>query len=201
MTLNSSVNGDATNGGFIAFSSGSIYFINCKFDGSFEGNNCHLNGGFVGWNDGQNNVTIDNSLFAPDHISTKFDGCETWIRKYNGVTASVKNSYATREYNDQLSTTLIDGKTFMVLRSSDGWQKFIDAVKNDGSTNAILEARGAKTGLITTRGFRDLLEIGRQKRPDAGIPDRLRRAGLRQAAVSGRGSAGRKIEIDKHRFF
>ena len=34
------------------------------------------------------------------------------------------------------------------------------------ATNAILEARGAKTGLITTGGFRDLLEIGRQKRPD-----------------------------------
>lgn len=34
------------------------------------------------------------------------------------------------------------------------------------ATNAILEARGAKTGLLTTKGFRDLLEIGRQKRPD-----------------------------------
>jgi len=34
------------------------------------------------------------------------------------------------------------------------------------ATNAILEGRGARTGLITTRGFRDLLEIGRQKRPD-----------------------------------
>jgi len=34
------------------------------------------------------------------------------------------------------------------------------------ATNAILEGRGAKTGLITTGGFRDLLEIGRQKRPD-----------------------------------
>ncbi len=33
------------------------------------------------------------------------------------------------------------------------------------ATNAILEGRGAKTALITTRGFRDLLEIGRQKRP------------------------------------
>ena len=150
MTLNSSVNGDATNGGFIAFSSGSIYFINCKFDGSFEGANCYLNGGFVGWNDEQNNVTIDNSLFAPDHISTKFDGCETWIRKYNDVTASVKNSYATREYNDQLSTTLIDGKTFMVLRGSDGWQKFIDAVKNDGSTNAILEADITVSEMVAT---------------------------------------------------
>ncbi len=34
------------------------------------------------------------------------------------------------------------------------------------ATNAILEGRGAKTSLVTTKGFRDLLEIGRQKRPD-----------------------------------
>jgi len=34
------------------------------------------------------------------------------------------------------------------------------------ATNAILERKGAKTALITTRGFRDLLFIGRQNRPD-----------------------------------
>lgn len=34
------------------------------------------------------------------------------------------------------------------------------------ATNAILEGRGARTALVTTKGFRDLLEIGRQKRPD-----------------------------------
>ena len=34
------------------------------------------------------------------------------------------------------------------------------------ATNALLEKRGARTALITTRGFRDLLEIARQKRPD-----------------------------------
>lgn len=33
------------------------------------------------------------------------------------------------------------------------------------ATNALLERKGALTGLITTEGFRDLLEIGRQKRP------------------------------------
>ena len=32
-------------------------------------------------------------------------------------------------------------------------------------TNALLERKGAPTGLITTAGFRDLLEIARQKRP------------------------------------
>jgi N-methylhydantoinase A len=33
-------------------------------------------------------------------------------------------------------------------------------------TNALIELKGARTGLVTTDGFRDLLEIGRQKRPD-----------------------------------
>jgi N-methylhydantoinase A len=33
-------------------------------------------------------------------------------------------------------------------------------------TNALIQHRGVKTGLITSDGFRDLLEIGRQKRPD-----------------------------------
>lgn len=33
------------------------------------------------------------------------------------------------------------------------------------ATNALIELRGVKSGLIVTDGFRDLLEIGRQKRP------------------------------------
>jgi N-methylhydantoinase A len=46
------------------------------------------------------------------------------------------------------------------------------------STNALLEADGAKTALVTTEGFRDVLEIGRQDRPalydlDAEKPDPL----------------------------
>ena len=34
------------------------------------------------------------------------------------------------------------------------------------TTNAVLERRLAKTGLITTRGFRDVLELGRRTRPE-----------------------------------
>lgn len=34
------------------------------------------------------------------------------------------------------------------------------------ATNALLERKGAKTALITTRGARDVIEIGRQIRPD-----------------------------------
>lgn len=33
-------------------------------------------------------------------------------------------------------------------------------------SNTILQRKGAKTGLITTRGFRDVLEIGRIRMPD-----------------------------------
>ena len=33
------------------------------------------------------------------------------------------------------------------------------------ATNAVLERKGVRTGLITTAGFRDVLEIGRQTRP------------------------------------
>lgn len=38
-------------------------------------------------------------------------------------------------------------------------------------TNALIERAGAKTGLITTEGFRDVLEIARVERPDAGLYD------------------------------
>ena len=68
-------------------------------------------------------------------------------------------------------------------------------------TNALIQHRGAKTGLITTDGFRDLLEIGRQKRPDLydlftekppvlvtrdlrlGVPERLRHDGTVQTPL------------------
>jgi N-methylhydantoinase A len=32
------------------------------------------------------------------------------------------------------------------------------------ATNAVLERKGARTGLITTKGFADILTIGRQQR-------------------------------------
>ena len=74
------------------------------------------------------------------------------------------------------------------------------------ATNALIQHRGAATGLITTEGFRDLLEIGRQRRPHLydlqcdkppllvtrhlriGVPERLRHDGrietpLDEAAV------------------
>lgn len=69
------------------------------------------------------------------------------------------------------------------------------------ATNALIELRGVKTGLIVTNGFRDLLEIGRQKRPNlydmmaekpetlvsrdlrVGVPERLRADGSVDVAL------------------
>ena len=34
------------------------------------------------------------------------------------------------------------------------------------ATNAVLEGRGARAGMITNEGFRDVLHIGRHQRPD-----------------------------------
>jgi N-methylhydantoinase A len=56
------------------------------------------------------------------------------------------------------------------------------------ATNALLQRRGARTGLITTSGFRDVLEIGRQARPrlfdfDAARPPPLVPRPLRQEVL------------------
>src|SRR4051794_12964726 len=49
-------------------------------------------------------------------------------------------------------------------------------------TNALLEERGARTALIATRGFADVLDIGRQNRPSLYHPCRARPAALVGAA-------------------
>ena len=55
-----------------------------------------------------------------------------------------------------------------VIQKSNVSPKAIDAFFH-GTTviiNALTERKGGKTGLITTKGFRDVLEIGRANRPD-----------------------------------
>ena len=132
VTINSSVNGEATNGGFVAVMSGTVTIRNCKFDGSFEGSNCSHNGGFVGWANSGSNLTIENSVFAPDHITTKFAECQTWVRKADNVKLSNVNSYATSEY-----------KPYITIRSASDWNKFrtmVGDAKNGYDVDAVLQA-------------------------------------------------------------
>lgn len=62
-------------------------------------------------------------------------------------------------------------------------------------TNALLQRRGARTALVTTKGFEDVLEIGRQARPELYnlnaikpsplVPDKLRFGANERVAASG----------------
>ncbi len=68
-------------------------------------------------------------------------------------------------------------------------------------TNALIERKGAKVGLITTAGFRDVLEIARIERPDAGLydmnvdlPDPLVPRYLRLGVVERIGADGSVVE-------
>jgi N-methylhydantoinase A len=51
------------------------------------------------------------------------------------------------------------------------------------ATNALLEERGARTALLTTEGFTDVLELARQTRPELYRPCRARPAPLVQAEL------------------
>ena len=134
MTINSGVNGEATNGGFIGIikPSSRVIIRTSEFDGSFTGDNCHSNGGFVGWTDGGSHVIIDNCLFAPTTIRTKTTNCETWTRNSKNITLTLSNSYAVTEYS-----------AFIIIRNADDWHKFavmINGAVNQYDVNAVLDA-------------------------------------------------------------
>ena len=140
VTIKSSYNGATDNGGFIGRQSGATVIINnCKFDGAFEGENSAENGGFVGWVARGSTLSINNSLFAPDHLTTKGDKCDTWaVLDNQDVTYSVVNSYATREFS---STVLIS--------NADDWTTFrnkVEEAKGQYDVNAILTADITVTG-------------------------------------------------------
>ncbi|MGB2200831.1 MAG: hydantoinase/oxoprolinase N-terminal domain-containing protein, partial [Pseudooceanicola atlanticus] len=68
--------------------------------------------------------------------------------------------------------TTLDNQAHGVLAALDAAE--VDAAALDlivhgttTTTNAVLERQLCKTGLITTRGFRDVLELGRRTRPNA----------------------------------
>jgi len=68
--------------------------------------------------------------------------------------------------------TTLDNQAFGVVRAleSTGFDiGDIDLIVHGTTTttNAVLERRLARTGMITTRGFRDVIELGRRTRPNA----------------------------------
>ncbi|TIU11350.1 MAG: hydantoinase/oxoprolinase family protein, partial [Mesorhizobium sp.] len=68
--------------------------------------------------------------------------------------------------------TTIDNQAFGVVSALGATGFPVDGIDlivhgTTTTTNAVLERRLAKTGMITTRGFRDVIELGRRTRPQA----------------------------------
>ena len=142
--LNSTIDGDATNGGFIAIvnTGANVMFRNCMFDGIFEGDNCYANGGYVGYTNAP--VSIDNCVFAPDRIATKLQNCATWARLGSGSCKSA-NSYAIMEYS-----------SYIIIRSAEDWSKFVTMVEeaaNGNDVDALLDADISLSGYKSIAGY------------------------------------------------
>ncbi|WP_303149877.1 hydantoinase/oxoprolinase family protein [uncultured Cloacibacillus sp.] len=83
------------------------------------------------------------------------------------------NSETGRYYTYKLSSTLQDQSLAIANGTKETLELYgvpVSEIEYFGhgttvATNMIIERKGAKTALITTKGFRDLLEIGRQTRP------------------------------------
>ena len=148
VVINSSYNGAIDNGGFIAClgDDGKAVIRNSKFDGSFEGGKSHHNGGFIGYCQNGSTAIIDNSLFAPDHISTALTSCQTWARG-DGHTLNVTNSFATREYTSRVIIyNATDWHTFAVMVNDARGQYDVDAVLAADITTS--EHVGVTTGAV-----------------------------------------------------
>ncbi len=128
VTLKGTMNGEGTLAGFVGrVSKTNVMISNCKFDGSFEGANSYGNGGFISWVDEESSATIENCLFAPNHINTKFDECRTWARQDNRGSVTVSNCYATKEYSVFIIRTSADWDTFRKMINDAKGEYWVDA--------------------------------------------------------------------------
>ena len=125
------------------------------------------------------------------------------------------NSETGRYYTYKLSSTLQDQSLAIANGTKETLELYgvpVSEIEYFGhgttvATNMIIERKGAKTALITTKGFRDLLEIGRQTRPSLynimeDKPETLVKRSLRKEIserVTAKGDILRDVDRDKVR--
>lgn len=108
--------------------------------------------------------TVKFDTHSPLHLGIDIGGTFSDIVIYDTVN---KEIYAHKElttYDDPARGVLEGIDKMMAEHQLSGCR--VERVTHATTlfTNALLERRGAKTGLITTAGFRDVLEIGRERR-------------------------------------
>ena len=100
VTIDSSIEGDGTHGGFVANNTGGTLTITgCTFDGSMMGGSTDGCAGFVGWNetkdDANGKVNITNSLFAPTGLLIGLAQTFVRSRSYDDDVITLTNSHCT----------------------------------------------------------------------------------------------------------
>jgi len=130
VTLNGTMDGEGTLAGFVGrVTDSNVTISNSKFDGSFEGDKCIANGGFISWVDEGSLAIIENSLFMPASVKTNPEKSETWARQDERGHVVINNCYATKEFCH-------------LLENDSDWEEFRTALKNRGtkSVNAVMNA-------------------------------------------------------------
>ncbi|MFL6796200.1 MAG: hydantoinase/oxoprolinase family protein [Xanthobacteraceae bacterium] len=90
------------------------------------------------------------------------------------IDASTGRLYAAKAFTTPAdrSRGVIDAIRAVIAQARVEGEQVADVVHGSTTgTNALIERNGARTGLLVTAGFRDILEIGRVMRPMAGIYD------------------------------
>ena len=125
-TVESTVSGDASNGGFIGMTGIPFTITDCLFDGQLLGETSHSTGGYVGAFASGKKGTFKNCLFAPTEIGTKMDDCRTFIREAQPENVTFENCYYITPY-DGASTTAKGASSSITRRtgipSSSWWRK------------------------------------------------------------------------------
>ena len=158
--ISSSVSGDGTHGGFVAYTDGKLYFTGCVFDGSLTGSTTNACSGFVynsGWNGAA--VSLTDCLLAPSSVTIGTGASATFVR---GTAPTITNCYYTQTFGtaqgmqarsisagDYVSTLAISGDATEYDVS--GITVYSTGISfNDGSTTTFYGGSGQNVSLDLT---------------------------------------------------
>ena len=125
VTINSSLTGDGTHGGFIGVAEGSVEIHDCLFDGTISGSTTTNCGGFVGWNSnyfhylynclmaGTLNISVDNNCATFSRTSQDFRKFEN--NYYKTAYGAVQGTAVGTMSNAELRAAL--GKQWEILNN------------------------------------------------------------------------------------
>ena len=88
-------------GGFVGYNNNTVNYVNCLFDGSFNGSDSYGFGGFAGCADNSSNFT--NCLFAPTSLNVNTKDCSTISRNSS---STFTNCYYTEALGTEQGTAV-----------------------------------------------------------------------------------------------